>query len=523
MHVRLPKSLCEFFALLALVAAGTGAESAAEITDASSVGRPPNILFIFSDDQTTQAMGSYGNGIVKTPNLDRLAESGVQFNQAYNMGSFAPAVCVASRAMLNTGASVWNAARFTPKSRFAPGEANMPRVGETYTIQPAKPKGYWSQYMKAAGYETYFSGKWHVDINPNQIFDHTRHVRGGMPAQSDQRYARIFIEGEEDVWSPFDPAFGGFWQGGKHWSEVLADDGIDFIEQASSNEDPFFIYLAFNAPHDPRQAPKEYVDMYPIENIAAPVNFLPEYPYAEYAGTGRGLRDEKLAPFPRTEYAVRKNLQEYYAIVSHMDAQIGRILDALEASGLMENTYIFFTSDHGLAVGQHGLIGKQNMYEHSISVPLLMTGPGLPAGKQVTAPVYLQDVMATSLELAGLEKPEHVEFNSLMPLAKGDTTQGSYDAIYGCYFSVQRMIRTERYKMIIYPAANRVRLFDLAEDPYEMTDLAEKKEQYADLLKSLLGRLIELQQELNDPIEVTTAFENFMERIPPKALPRNRG
>ena len=499
---------------------GVGIVLAAENAGESSVGRQPNILFIFSDDQTPQSMGAYGNSVVKTPNLDRLAESGVQFNRAYNMGSFAPAVCVASRTMLNTGVSVWNAARFTPKSRFAPGGANMPRGGETYTIQPAKPQGYWAQYMKAAGYETYFSGKWHVDINPSQVFDHTRHVRGGMPSQSEQRYARSFIEGEAEVWSPSDPAFGGFWQGGKHWSEVLADDGIDFIEQASTSENPFFIYLAFNAPHDPRQAPKQYVDMYPLEDIAVPVNFLPEYPYAEYAGSGRGLRDEKLAPFPRTKYAVRKNLQEYYAIVSHMDAQIGRILDALEASGQMENTYIFFTSDHGLAVGQHGLVGKQNMYEHSMGVPLLMKGPELSVGKQVDAQVYLQDVMATSLELAGLDKPAHVEFNSLMPLARGDTAQSAYDAIYGCYFSVQRMIRTERYKMIIYPAANRVRLFDLAEDPNEMIDLAESKEQYAELLESLLGRLIELQREMNDPIDVTDAFENFMQGVPPMALPR---
>lgn len=97
------------------------------------------------------------------------------------------------------------------------------------------------------------------------------------------------------------------------------------------------------------------------EDIALPVNFLLEYPYAEYAGTGRGLRDEKLAPFPRTEYAVKKNLQEYYAIVFHPDTQVGRILDALEASGQLDNTNIFFTSDYGLAAGQHGFLGKQNI------------------------------------------------------------------------------------------------------------------------------------------------------------------
>ncbi len=248
----------------------------------------------------------------------------------------------------------------------------MPRVGELYTIEDATPEAYWPEYMKHAGYETYFSGKWHVAVSPAKVFDHALHVRGGMPRQDDSRYARKFIEGEPDTWSPFDTDMGGFWQGGKHWSEVLADDGIGFIQDAAAKENPFFIYLAFNAPHDPRQAPKEYIDLYPLEDIEVPENFLPEYPYAEYAGSGRTLRDEMLAPFPRTEYAVKKNRQEYYAIVSHMDTQIGRILDALEASGEADNTYIFFTSDHGLAVGEHGFVGKQNMYENSVRVPLII-------------------------------------------------------------------------------------------------------------------------------------------------------
>jgi arylsulfatase A-like enzyme len=318
----------------------------------------PNILFILADDQTPEAIGAYGHPHMKTPNLDRLAARGVLFNNAYNQGSFAGAVCVASRAMLNTGASVWNAARLCGKSRFNPGGKNMPRVGEQYKIERAKPEAYWSQYMKRAGYEIYLTGKWHVDCPPEEIFDHVVNKRKGMPWQSPTRYTRTFIEGEEDSWSPYDVRMKGYWGKGKHWSEVLADDSIAFFKQAAQKEEPFFMYLAFNAPHDPRQAPKEYIDMYPIEDIEVPGNFLPEYPYGEYAGSGRGLRDEKLAPFPRTKYAVKKNRQEYFALVSHMDTQIGKILDALEASGKADNTYIFFSADHGLSVGDHGFIGK---------------------------------------------------------------------------------------------------------------------------------------------------------------------
>jgi arylsulfatase A-like enzyme len=165
------------------------------------------------------------------------------------------------------------------------------------------------------------------------------------------------------------------------------------------------MYIAFNAPHDPRQSPKEYVDRYPLDRISMPRSFVPEYPFNEAMASGRKLRDEKLAPFPRTEYSVKVNRQEYYAIITHMDDQIGRILDALEKSGQADNTYLFFSADHGLAVGRHGLMGKQNLFDHSVRVPLMLVGPGVPAGEKRDASVYLQDIMATSLELAGAERP----------------------------------------------------------------------------------------------------------------------
>ena len=123
--------------------------------------------------------------------------------------------------------------------------------------------------MEDAGYETYFSGKWHVKVSPDSIFNHVSHIRPGMPNQTEAGYNRP-IEGQEDIWSPYDTSFDGFWKGGKHWSEVLADDAEIFLDNASNSDKPFFMYLAFNAPHDPRQSPKEFVDKYPVENIAIP-------------------------------------------------------------------------------------------------------------------------------------------------------------------------------------------------------------------------------------------------------------
>ncbi|MGJ8676289.1 MAG: sulfatase-like hydrolase/transferase [Akkermansiaceae bacterium] len=474
-----------------------------------SADEKPNILFIFADDQMWNSLGCLEGSQVLTPNLDRLRHQGVLFSHAYNMGSFTSAVCVASRTMLNTGAFVWSAAELSPKGNNSQ-DRNAPEDQAKYTVERKKPAGYWSQWMKEAGYETYFSGKWHVSgVNAKKLFDHTLNVRGGMPGGANTQYNRDFVPGEPDGWS-YDKEQKGFWQGGKHWSEVLGDDSEAFFKQAEKSDKPFFMYLAFNAPHDPRQAPKEYLDMYNVDEMKLPVNFLPEYPYNQAAGAGRKLRDERTAPFPRTEHAIKVTLQEYFALITHMDTQIGRILDALEASGKADNTYIFFTADHGLAVGDHGFLGKQNMYDSSMRVPFLMAGPGVPADSTVNAPIYLQDVVATSLEIADFPKPEQVEFQNLLPLAKGETEKSSYESIYGAYFGAQRMYRNDRYKMIIYPTISVVRLYDMVNDPFETKDLAEEKNRPVELMNTLFGEYQKLQKEMGDPVDVTNAYETFM-------------
>jgi len=365
----------------------------------------------------------------------------------------------------------------------------------------------WSQLMHRAGYETYFTGKWHIKIEPEKIWDNVGHERPGMPKTVKESYDRPH-EGEEDDWSPFDTSVGGFWEGGKHWSEVVADDAVDFLQQAGEMEDPFFMYLAFNAPHDPRQSPEEFVNMYPAGDIKVPESFMPLYPYAEEIGCGPGLRDARLAPFPRTEYAVKVNRQEYYAIITHMDQQIGRILEALEKTGKADNTYIFFSADHGLSVGYHGLIGKQNMYDHSVRPPMIVVGPDVEEDKKLDMDVYLQDIMATSIELAGVEIPEYVEFSSLMPLLKGEQTESSYDQIYGCYKDLQRMIRVDGFKLIAYPYAGKLRLFDLENDPLEMNDLADDPGR-KELVSNLFAELEKLGESMDDTLNLASFFPEY--------------
>jgi arylsulfatase A-like enzyme len=320
-----------------------------------------------------------------------------------------------------------------------------------------------------------------------------------MPNQTKEGYNRP-IEGQPDPWKPWEKKFGGYWQGGKHWSEVLGDDATEFIDRASKRDKPFFMYLAFNAPHDPRQSPKQYVDKYPLEKVKVPQNYVPLYPYKDSIGCGKDLRDEKLAPFPRTHYAVKVNRQEYYAIITHMDKQIGRILDALKKSGKADNTYIFFTADHGLAVGHHGLMGKQNMFDHSVRVPLVVVGPGIPANKKIDAPVYLQDIMPSTLELAGVDKQAHVQFKSLMPLIQGRVDK-TYEAVYGGYKEIQRMVTEGDYKLILYPAIPLALLYNMKVDPHEMNNLADKPG-YTRTVKKLFARLLDLQKETGDELDL---------------------
>ncbi len=442
----------------------------------------PNILFIFADDQCYETIAALGHTDIDTPHLDRLANSGTVFTHTYNMGGWHGAICVASRTMINTGRFLWRARELDKNLRPEISNERM-----------------WSQLMRNAGYETFFTGKWHVNADTGQIFDHVSHVRPGMPGPVfyPEAYGRP-VEGEPDTWDATDPQYAGFWAGGTHWSEVVANNSERFLEISAGNKKPLFMYLAFNAPHDPRQAPQEYLDRYPLDRIQVPENYQDSYPYSE-AGNVATVRDEVLAPSPRTEYAVKVHRREYYAIITHMDEQIGRILDKLEATGQADNTYIFFTADHGLAVGHHGFIGKQNMYEHSLRPPLLVAGPGIPQGKKIDTRVYLQDVMPTSLELAGIPQPDYVEFKSLMPLIEGKKDK-QYDYIYGAYEpGSQRAIISQGFKMIYYPTIDTYRLYNLNNDPMEMNDLANDPA-HKGRLDRLVSEFIFLKGQMDDPL-----------------------
>ncbi|SHJ37785.1 Arylsulfatase A [Arenibacter nanhaiticus] len=449
----------------------------------------PNIIFLFSDDQSFKDVHKLGNPEVQTPTMDKFVTEGTTFTHAYNMGGWNGAICVASRAMIISGRSLWRAQQISHQY------AQNLELDKT-----------WPRLMQTAGYDTYMTGKWHVEAKPKDIFNYVGHVLRGMPHDTAEGYNRPQSV-HDTIWKPWKKEFGGYWQGGRHWSELVKDDAVAFLDSAAIRKKPFFMYVAFNAPHDPRQAPKEYVDRYPLENIKVPDSYMALYPYAETMGAGPDLRDEKLAPFPRTEYAVKVNKQEYYAITSHLDDQLKDIMMALEQSGQKENTYIFYSSDHGLACGEHGLMGKQNMYDHSVRVPLMVIGPDIPANKKVDSDIYLQDVMATALDLAGVEKPTYVEFNSLMELVKNSGSKAEYDGIYGAYEKAsQRMIRKDGYKLIVYPKSGIILLYNLKKDPQELNNIAEVPENAAQI-KLLFKELMLLQEKMGDQLDLKPIYD----------------
>lgn len=242
------------------------------------------------------------------------------------------------------------------------------------------------------------------------------------------------------------------------------------------------------------------MDRYPRDRIVLPPNYLPDHPFDQ--GDNR-VRDELLAPFPRTREAVQLHRSEYYAHVTYMDAQVGQILDALDTSGQAGNTYVIFTADHGLAVGQHGLMGKQNLYDHSIRMPLTVSGSGIPAGKRVDEMVYQHSMFATSCELAGVNTPNTVEFPSLVNLLKGHAGNGN-DTVFSYYRGFQRAVRTGEHKLIVYPVAGVTQLFDLAKDPWEVRNLADDPK-YRAVRGNLLERLHRFQRELEDDLPPVSA------------------
>jgi arylsulfatase A-like enzyme len=230
-----------------------------------------------------------------------------------------------------------------------------------------------------------------------------------------------------------------------------------------------------------------------------PKNFLPVHPF----GNGdMKTRDEALAPWPRTPQIAREHIAAYYAMITHVDAQIGRVLDTLEETGHARDTIVIFAADNGLAVGQHGLFGKQNIYDHSVRVPLVIGGPGLPKAKRADTLCYLLDIFPTVCDFTGLPVPGTVEGRTLSPALKNPAARVR-DSVFLAYRHVQRGVRTDDWKLILYNVQGKrtTQLFDLRKDPWEMNNLASEPEQ-AGRIGEMTALLKKWMKETDDPLDL---------------------
>ncbi len=437
----------------------------------------PNIVAILADDMRADCVGALGHPVVKTPHLDALIRDGCTFTRAVA----AYPVCVASRAELLTGTTAF-------------------RNGVTYrglAIERSLPA--WATTLRTGGYQTWFSGKWHNDGEPrSRGYEDTRGLfsagSGENSPQLPDHAGRVptgyvgwtFKTNTGEV----DRSHGVGLT--RDTDRLIADAAIEFIGRKTAQ--PFFLHVNFTAPHDPRIAPRGFENAYDPRRIPLPPAFRDRHPFDHGNETGR---DELLLPKPLQEQAVREELAVYYACIANVDAQVGRIVRALRERGSLDRTVILFGSDQGLALGSHGLLGKQNLYEHTFRIPLIARGPGIAQGHRTAADAYLRDLFPTTCELAGVPVPPTVEARSLVPLLGGGSVP-VHPFVVGYYTNTQRCLREGDWKLIHYLQADRTQLFDLGQDPLELTDLAADP-RHARTLRRLRHRLGRWLTDRGDP------------------------
>jgi len=443
---------------------------------------PPNVVFIFADDQRADTISALGNPVIKTPNLDRLVKRGVSFAHAYMQGGNGGATCVPSRAMLLSGRS-------------------LAQIDEKLLKHET-----WPHAFGAAGYVTFAAGKWH----------------NGPPSlpKSFQQAKALFVGG---MANPMKAPTSDMLPTGKltpakispkHLCEEATDQTLAFLKSQDGSK-PFFSYLAFDGPHDPHIVPDGFPVTYDIASIPLPPNFLPQHPFNNGEMV---VRDEQLLKWPRKEAEVKEMIFEYYRYISFLDVQVGRILDAVDGSPYAANTLIVFSADSGVARGSHGLIGKQNLYEHSIRVPLIIAGPGVAADCRSDAMCYLFDVMPTLGKLCGVAAPKDSQGREFSAVLKNPSQPARPFLMFG-YKSLQKALNDGRWKLIRYPHINRTQLFDLQADPYELNDLSAASEQ-AERVKQMLAKLGEEMQADGDADPLTAKTIEPSEWLAPKKVPK---
>lgn len=454
----------------------------------------PNIVFIMTDDQAQHALSAYGNKILKTPNMDRIGNEGMRFEQAFVTNS----VCAPSRASYLTG--LYSHTHGVTSNGEEPGWYQQMGLRHDQITYP--------MLLRDAGYHTAIVGKWHIKSMPTG-FDHWAILRG---------------QG-----SYFDPEFivnGAPVKFRGHTDDVIGDQALAYLRQRPKDR-PFCLCYQFKAPHGPWEPDPRFYDAFADVEIPIPPAF--EGPPSgapvalskttmTIAGMGDFYHkaerrppqvDKTLPPAERTRANLQAFVRNYYRVLLGVDENVGRVLDFLDKNGLTENTIVVYASDNGFFMGEFGFYDKRLMYEPSIRVPMMVRWPErIRAGQVDSERMALNiDVAPTLLELAGLQVPAWMHGRSWKPFLTEDRDPGGWreDFLYEWFeypavhcARKHRGVRTSRWKLIhFWEQPEEWALYDLQEDPHELANLISDPAQ-ADRIAALKRRIVELRTATGD-------------------------
>ncbi|MEW4529004.1 sulfatase [Maioricimonas sp. JC845] len=453
----------------------------ASLPCAASAADRPNVLFLICDDLNCD-LACYGHPQVQSPNIDRLAERGVRFEHAYCqyplcgpsrasfMAGLYPDQTLVHRNAIYIREHVPNVQ--TLSQLFRNNGYFATRVGKIYHYNVPK-------HIGTSGHDDPYS--WDYTINP----------RGRDK------------DDEDLIFSLRPGSFGGTlsWLAADGTDEeqtdgIAATETVRLLEEYAESEQPFYLAVGLYRPHTPYVAPKKYFDMYPLDAIEVPQ--VPDGYYESLPAPARASVRRKKEQNDLPDDLARKAIQAYYASITFADAQLGRILDALDETGLADNTVVLFTSDHGYHMGEHGHWQKTTLFENAARVPLIISGPGTTArGQTAQTPTEMVDFYPTLAELCGLTPPKYLPGVSLVPVLK-DATKSTRKAALTQYANGYS-IRTPRYRYTEWGENGQLgrELYDHETDPQEMTNLAGQA-QYAETmarLSQLLRRRIQFAKE----------------------------
>jgi arylsulfatase A-like enzyme len=445
-------------------------------------GKRPNLVLFVTDDQQQNAMSAYGNTILKTPNMDRIAKEGVLFKNAFVTN----ALCGPSRASILTG--VYSHVHGVISNGDGPDFVNQPGIPEQCVTFP--------EYLQRAGYHTLIAGKWHLNTDPRG-FDQWVILRG-QGVYNDPEFiangAPIRFRGYVD--------------------DIIVDQAIEMLNRRPKDA-PFLLLCQFKAPHRAWIPPKRHEKAFEDTSIPFPPQFFDDRVGRAQAVQQAAIDLADLPDFnvdpnlPRAE-RLKKNLElltkNYYRVLLGVDDNVGRMLDYLEKNHILDDTAIFYTSDNGFFLGEHGFMDKRLMYEPSIRVPFLVRYPAFFKGGQENNSMVLNvDFAPTFLHLAGISTPHDMQGKSIVPLPGNPKLPWRQSFLYEYYeypavhcVRKHRGVRTERYKLLhFWERPEEFELYDLQKDPEEAHNLANDSG-YQDVKRNLQKELAHLRSKLGD-------------------------